>query len=464
MIETGSTPPVKIYFEYWPVVWLWPVSLVLMQLTLLHLPDFEVTLGVVICHSLQLYVLLLYWMKRPSDRQLVLALGVIIYSLLLGVFALDAGEFGGSFAQVVNLVAMILICLNAPLAGRPEIRRSIGVFCVAATGAGLLLIAQALSFNLLGDLRLANLLGPLAPLGPGNAVYDVTAYAPPPRANGVYSEPSVAGWFMSFAVALALAARRLYPLLATATAITCTLAAMATLSLTGILGASIVLAGYALFVRDRPVAKLFWLALAGSGVSIAIYSAHRLGILARFQDIDLPGTSIYFRLTAPYTLIAETLSRFPLGYPLGQTDFIASRDYYVNWPAGSQTNIDNTLFKVVFYFGLLGILFNGAYLVQMARYLLLKGQAGGLIMLSLLISLSTTGAGWAHHFVLMIGYAIIVGRYLHAHRLVTPTVTRARLARLHSAAVSRAAGVRKAASNSASRASATRRWRALTWP
>jgi len=83
-------------------------------------------------------------------------------------------------------------------------------------------------------------------------------------------------------------------------------------------------------------------------------------------------------------------------------------------------------------------------------------------MLSLLISLSTTGAGWAHHSVLMIGYAVVVGRYLRARRLLAPTVTRAQLAKLHSAAVSRVAGARNAASSSASRALAARRWRALT--
>jgi hypothetical protein len=67
---------------------------------------------------------------------------------------------------------------------------------------------------------------------------------------------------------------------------------------------------------------------------------------------------------------------------------------------------------VVFYFGLLGLLFNATYLVQLARFLVLKRHAVGLIMLSLLIGLSTTGAGWAHHFVLMIGYAILLGRHL----------------------------------------------------
>ncbi len=462
MIIVTRNPTCKLYLEYWPIVWLWPISLVLMQLTLFRLADFEITVGVVICHLIQLHIVMLYWLDRPADRQIVMALAVLVYSLSLGLFARDPAEFGRSLAQVLNLVAMVMICLNAPLAGRPEVRRSIGVFCVLAAGAGLFIIAQALAFNLLHDLRLANLLGPFAPLGPGNEIYDVTAYAPPPRANGFYSEPSVAGWFMSFAVALALAARRLYPTLTTLTATICALAAMATLSLTGILGASVVLTGYVLFVRDRLGCKLLWLALAGGSVTIAIYYASRLGILARFHDIDLPGTSIYFRLTAPYTLITETLDRFPFGYPLGQTDFIATRQYYVNWPQGSQTNIDNTLFKIVFYFGLLGILFNVTYVAQLARYLLLKRHAVGLIMLSLLIGLATTGAGWAHHFVLMIGYAIVVGRYLRAQQLVAPTLTRVRLAAAHSAAVSRVAGARNAASSSASRILAARRWRALT--
>jgi hypothetical protein len=420
-MNAGAPPAVpKLRFEYWPIVWLWPLSLVMMQLTLLRLDVFSITLAVVICHLMQLHVLMFYWVNRPSDRQVVVALGVLAYTLLLGLFARDALEYARSLAHILNLLAMVLICLNARSESSHEIRRSVAVFCAAAAFAGLMIIAQAVSFNLLGDFRLANLLGPLASYGPGDEIYAVTPGASLPRANGFYSEPSVAGWFMTFATALALAARRLYPLLTTLAAMICAAAAMATLSLTGVLGATIVLAGYVLFVRDRLAFKLLWLALAGSGAGFALYMAWQLGILDRFQHIDLPGSSIYFRLNAPFTLIQESLARFPLGYPLGQTDFIESRDYYINWTEGSQTNIDNTLFKVVFYFGLLGILFNASYLLQMAEFLLLKRHAVGLIMLSLLIGLSTTGAGWAHHFVLMIGYAILVGRYLRRQQALAP--------------------------------------------
>lgn len=429
MITFIQPRTIKVYFEYWPVTWLWPISLVFMQVTLLRLNGFCLTLAVIVVHLLQLYLLMFYWVSRPSDRQVMIALGVLFYTLTLGLFAADPVEFGRSLAHIVNLVITVLLCLNLRLDDGREIRRSIAVFCVLAAGAGLLIIAQALTFNLLRDFQLANALGPLAPLGPGHEVYLPSPLAALPRANGLYSEPSVAGWFMGFATAVALGARRLYPVLTTVAALICGLAAMATLSLTGVLGASIVLLGYVLFVRDRRVVKLCWLLLAGVGVTIGLYAAYRLGILARFQHLDQPGTSIYFRLTAPLTLIGESLDRFPLGYPVGQTDFIATRDYYINWENGSQTNIDNTLFMIVFYFGLVGILANATYLVQMGRFLMRRRHAIGLIMLSLVIALMTTGAGWAHHFVLMIGYAILVGRYLHSHELA-PRLSPARLRRL----------------------------------
>jgi hypothetical protein len=39
----------KLRFEYWPVIWLWPISLVLMQATLLEIGDFAVTVAVIAC-------------------------------------------------------------------------------------------------------------------------------------------------------------------------------------------------------------------------------------------------------------------------------------------------------------------------------------------------------------------------------------------------------------------------------
>jgi hypothetical protein len=418
MTTGGRGANLKLEFEYWLVIWLWPVALVLMQLTPATISGFSLTVGVIACHLLQLHLVMFYWLNRPPDWQLMIALVILAYGLASGVFAQDLAEFGRSYAHVANLVLMTLICLNIRIGQGREIGRSLALFCVVASIAALVLISQAASFNLLRDFRLAALLGDLAPLGPGGQVYAPAPNAALPRASGFYSEPSVAGWFMSFAVALALGARPLHPVLGACAAALCTLAAMATLSLTGVLGPALVWSAYLLLVRDRRSFKAIAGLIAALGIGAALYQVNELGILSRFAHLETPGTSIYFRLTAPYRLIGEALERFPFGYPLGQTEFIAGRHYYINWEQGSRTNIDNTLLMVVFYFGLIGIAFNAAYVLKAAQYLVLRRHVIGLFMLSLLIALCTTGAGWAHHVVLMMGYAIVVGRFLQGQELL----------------------------------------------
>jgi hypothetical protein len=411
-----STPfrygDIRLRFEHWPVVWLWPLSLVLMQVTLAEVGDFAVTVAVIACHLLQLHLVMLYWLRRPPPWQTTMALLILAYGAVAGAFARDPGEFLRSLAHIANLLLTVVICLNVRIGRRAEVARSLAPFCLFAAAVALLIIAQAISFNLFRDFRLAAVLGEFAPLGPGGEVYTPAWSAALPRANGLNSEPSVAGWFMTFAAAIALAARPLHPALGAGTAALCSLAAIATLSLTGILGPVLIWTGYLLLVRDAPRFKMLAGAIAGSGLLVALLQAQELGILSRFAYLDTPGTSIYFRLSAPYRLIGESIERFPLGYPLGQTDFIASRHYYINWERGSQTNIDNTLLMIVFYFGLLGVLLNLGYVLKAAQFLVIRRHAVGLVMVSLLIAASTTGAGWAHHFVLMIGYAIVVGRCL----------------------------------------------------
>ena len=446
------------------MIWLWPVALVLMQLTPTTIGGFALTVGVIACHLLQLYLVMFYWLNRPPDWQLMIALVILAYGLASGVFAQDLAEFGRSFAHVANLVAHDLDLpehsdrpgpRDRPLAGAvlrcwPRSPR----WSSSPRRPASICYATSVSAALLGD---------LSPLGPGGQVYAPAPNAALPRASGFYSEPSVAGWFMSFAVALALGARPLHPVLGAFAAALCTLAAMATLSLTGILGPALVWSAYLLLVRDSRRFKAIAGLIAALGIGAALYQVNELGILSRFAHLETPGTSIYFRLTAPYRLIGEALERFPFGYPLGQTDFIASRHYYINWEQGSQTNIDNTLLMVVFYFGLIGIAFNAAYVLKAAQYLVLRRHVIGLFMLSLLIALCTTGAGWAHHVVLMIGYAIVVGRFLQGQELLgLPRRKSVSVCADHSAALSRAAGARNAASSALSRFLASSRCRSLT--
>ena len=165
---------------------------------------------------------------------------------------------------------------------------------------------------------------------------------------------------MTFAVAMALAARPLHPAIGTCTAALCSLARDGDAQPDRHPRPGPDLDGLPVAGSGQLALQDVRWAIAGAGLLAALLQAHELGILSRFAHLDTPGTSIYFRLSAPYRLIGESIERFPLGYPLGQTDFIASRHYYINWEQGSQTNVDNTLLMIVFYFGLLGILLNAA--------------------------------------------------------------------------------------------------------
>ena len=174
----------KVRFEYWPVVWLWPVSLALMQATLLEIEDFSVTVAVIACHLLQLHLVTFYWLNRPPHGQLSIALVILAFALAAGAFARDLPEFVRSFAHVTNSVLMVLICLNVRIGRGEEVGRSFAVFCLLASAVALLIVVQAVSFNLWRDFRLAGLLGAFAPTGPGGEIYAPSPAAALPRANG----------------------------------------------------------------------------------------------------------------------------------------------------------------------------------------------------------------------------------------------------------------------------------------
>ena len=74
---------IKLRFEYWPVIWLWPASLVLMQVTLTGIGDFSITVAVIACHLLQLHLVMFYWLRRPPDWQTAMALVILAPTFLI---------------------------------------------------------------------------------------------------------------------------------------------------------------------------------------------------------------------------------------------------------------------------------------------------------------------------------------------------------------------------------------------
>jgi len=81
-----------------------------------------------------------------------------------------------------------------------------------------------------------------------------------------------------------------------------------------------------------------------------------------------------------------------------------------NWSQGSQTNIDNSFFLVMYYFGLIGVaLVLFVFLLLFKN--LLKRKKTALVCLALCLALSQTGALWSHGVILLIGYSVLLCRY-----------------------------------------------------
>jgi hypothetical protein len=398
------------------LVLVWPASLVLVQATLARTGSFDVTVGVVACHAIELWLIALCAFRRPPLVQLVVAILLLLQVLVVGSVAADLVQFARSFAQFLNLALMILIASNLKIRDWRPVKRSITVFCGMSIAVAGLLLAQFVSFNVMDDLSLARPLGSFAPaLAPGSE----QVYVPPPaapfrRPAGPFSEPSVAGWFMILVAAVALSARPALPRLAAATALVCVAAAAMTQSLTGILGMSILIGAYLLLLEGPRRFKLVLLGLALVLAVLALTAGIGDALLSRADEVHRPGSSIHLRFVGPAEVVLASLLDFPLGTALGQTAGVAELKSFAALLGGIEPAFDNMLFTIVLHFGLIGIALNVGYVIELARWLVLRRRAVGLIMLAILMMLTATGAGWSHQTVLIVGYAIIVGRYLLA--------------------------------------------------
>lgn len=398
------------------VILVWPASLILVQATLVRTASFDVTLGVVACHAIELWLIALCAFRRPPLVQLVVVLLLLLQVLVLGAMATDLVEFARSFAQFLHLTLMILIASNLKIRDWRPVKRSITIFCGMSIALAGLLLAQFVTFNLMDDLSLARPLGAFAPaLAPGSEhIYTPHQAAPLRRPAGPFSEPSVAGWFLILVAAVALSARPALPRLAPATTFACIVAAAMTQSLTGILGMAILVGAYLLLLEGPRRFKLALLVLAVALAGLAVIAGIGDALLARADEMHRPGSSIHLRFIGPAEVVLASLLDFPLGTALGQTAGVAALQSFAALLGGLEPAFDNMLFTIVLHFGLIGIALNLGYVVELIRWLVLRRRAVGLIMLAVLMMLVATGAGWAHQTVLIVGYAIIVGRYLLA--------------------------------------------------
>ena len=334
------------------------------------------------------------------------------WSVIVGLATVDVGEFARSFVLLVNLLYVLMLASSLPLDGR-ELRRAIELFLKGAAAIGLLAALQFAEMNLLGSQHLLNPFGPFTMPGPGGVPYSPHPLSPLKRPNALFYEPSVLGWFSGSALALALSTMHHDSRARTTQATIIAMGALASCSMTGFLSTCVVLLLY-VFVTSRTRVPMWTKVTVAAGALIFIPPALGIADLAsRFDEIQVPGSSGYYRLVAPVYLLSDSLRDLPLGYPLGHVEYIATKQYMMNWEGGSQTNLDNSFFLLSFYFGLAGLTLTAAYLIRLARSVYTR-RPSCLLEAAVTLGLAATGALWAPWMALFLAFTIVCGRALNA--------------------------------------------------
>ena len=393
-----------------PVKWIcivWAVGVILMNVTLVSLSAFEITFGTLGCSGI---LIAMASRARIQKAHLAAACGFLAFVALRGMAAESATEYFKSFVQVVVMVAVLLIAFSAeiPLASSGRVLTRFLLMGMAIVAV--LVVIQFLLLNVLDVWVLAKPLGQFTARGPGGIPYEPNPLSAFHRPAGIYSEPSVAAWILTFAFAVAVSSpeHRYRPL-----AMLFALAALCTLTLSAFFNVTII-SLVKLVTQKVPFRRRMFHALAlVIGVAGLYVVADTAGILSRLDEVDRPGSSAYYRVVAPVMLLEDSLPTFPLGHALGQTNYTETKSYMINWEFGSNTNIDNSFLLIAFYFGFVGVAISVVAVGYLARLVWLRSAAAAVVA-AILLALSETGALWSPNVALLIALAIMLVRSMRA--------------------------------------------------
>jgi len=385
-----------------------------MQVTFGYMLGFPIDIAAL---SNAAFVLLLLPRVALNVRVLVLVGGFALYALAMGYAAADKFEFAKSYALLFNLLLTIAITTGEIDLSNVRLERALSYVRWAGAVVAVVIILQAVFWNGLEVSWLRSPLGPLTPLGPGRHIYVPGEIGGLYRPNGVFSEPSIAGWMMGYLAALAWLSecqtggksRR-----------SCfefalfSIAGLMTVSLSGILSVIGVWAAVIINVLRRATIRAKWLLATVVGTALVVglliswQSSAYLG--DRLEHAGEPGTSIYYRIVAPVKLLRDSLPEYPLGHPVGQVEYIKHKDYMTNWVKGSSTNIDNSAFFVMYYFGAVGVLIVVG-VIGYVGLLTWRGLVIAPVAVAQLMAALSTGALWSPWIVMMLAFSIIIGRW-----------------------------------------------------
>ena len=185
------------------------------------------------------------------------------------------------------------------------------------------------------------------PWGSNQYLYEYNPHLefnPIPRAAAFYLEPSYAA-FVVGTLSLALIVGRRHSVSAWALG---AVGLLAVRSATGLLVFSLVAVVAVLMSRSKWRVPAVVAIVAGAVVAVP-YLAGRL------DSTFTVGSSAYYRLIGPLSILRDTLNRFPLGHPFGSLRNTVA-DYGILNGAAAGDSLDNGFYVVVFYFGWLGLI------------------------------------------------------------------------------------------------------------
>jgi putative colanic acid polymerase len=122
-------------------------------------------------------------------------------------------------------------------------------------------------------------------------------------------------------------------------------------------------------------------------------------LLTRLNEVNVEGTSGYWRLIAPVIIITNALSIMPMGIPFGQiNEFVLSLDLNHGGYAGS--SLDNGLAVLLFYFGLVAFIFLAVILYKLISAIYFRNKEGVIFWWYVLASLQFSGGIFLPEYIL----------------------------------------------------------------
>jgi hypothetical protein len=376
-----------------------PLGALLADFMIANINGFELRLSAFLGNLV--LIVLIATMRTINERMVWLLLIATGYACVLGFFADSQVAFFRTFVHIENFLVLIAVVLAVSVDRIvPEIKIATNVFLTAAAAHALLLIAQFAALNVFASQALMNPFGPFTAIGPDGIVYLPTEWDTIKRPNGFFSEPSVAAWFSTSAFAIGLIAESLIGRLPVARLCLMFLGTVCTVSASGVANLVVLLCALAflpgLQMRQANLLRAGAIILA----FVAVAALAGFGIADRVSELETQGSSGYTRVSAPLRLLSESLPDYPLGYPLGQVQYLASKPYMTNASGDYSGGIHNTFLLLIFYFGVAGmVVVVGAIGLVVLSWL--RGRASSIAYLALVLAFSETGAGWTHKFTVL---------------------------------------------------------------